>query len=387
VAGNEPLSGVTVLDLSTVGPASRCTAALRDLGATVVKVLAPAGSGRVEPAFHAYGGGRRMKRVRVDVRDERGRDVFLRLVRGADVVVESYRPGVADRLGIGYEACRKENDRIVYAAVSGYGQDGPYARWAGHDLDYLAVGGFLATQGRRADGGPALPGATVADSAGGGLHAALSICAALVRRGATGEGQFLDVATTDGVLWLMSLFVDEYLATGVVAGPGSNLLTGRYACYDVYRAGDGGWLAVGAIEGMFFANLCRALGCEEWIPHQFDDGRQDEIRAAFREAFGRKPRDEWVAELAPKDTCVAPVLSIAEVAEDPHLRARSAFVQASHPDHGVFEQVGPVIAGSASVEEPYSLPGADASDAENLLQAAGVSQEEIEALVAAGVVA
>jgi alpha-methylacyl-CoA racemase len=386
LAGHEQLSGVTILDLSTVGPASRCTAALRDLGATVVKVLAPAGSGRVEPAFHAYGGGRRMKRVRVDVRDERGRDVFLRLVRGADVVVESYRPGVADRLGIGYEACRKENERIVYAAVSGYGQDGPYAQRAGHDLDYLAVGGFLATQGRRADGGPALPGVTVADSAGGGLHAALAITAALLRRTAAGEGQFLDVSTTDGVLWLMSLFVDEYLATGEETGPGTNLLTGRYACYDVYPAGDGGWLAVGAIEGVFFANLCRELGCQEWIPHQFDDERQEEIRAAFRAAFGTKGRDEWAAELAAKDTCVAPVLTIAEVSTDPHLRERGAFVQARHPDHGAFEQVGPVISGSDSAEEPYSLTGADASDAGTLLAEAGLGRDEIEALVAAGVV-
>jgi alpha-methylacyl-CoA racemase len=226
----------------------------------------------------------------------------------------------------------------------------------------------------------------VADSAGGGLHAALAITAALLRRGATGEGQFLDVATTDGVLWLMSLFVDEYLATGVEVGPGANLLTGRYACYDLYPAGDGGWLAVGAIEGRFFANLCRELECEEWIPHQLDDDRQEEIRSAFRAAFAKKGRDEWVADLAAKDTCVAPVLSIAEVASDPHLRERKAFVQANHAEHGAFEQVGPVISGGVTVEEPASLPGADASDAGTLLLEAGLRHDEIEALVAAGVV-
>ena len=387
MAGHEQLSGVTVLDLSTVGPASRCTALLRDLGATVVKVRPPAGGDRVEPAFHAYGGGRRMQHIRIDLRSDAGRDVFLRLVRTADVVVESYRPGVADRLGIGFEACRKENESVVYTAVTGYGANGPYADWAGHDLDYLAVGGFLGTQGRREDGGPAIPGATVADSAGGGMQAALAVAAALVRRARTGEGQFLDVSTTDGVVWLMSLFLDEYLATGTETGPATNLLTGRYACYEVYPARDGKWLAVGAIEAKFFANLCRALEHGEFAAFQYDDDRQDEIRKAFREAFARRDRDEWVAELGPKDTCVAPVLSISEVAEDPHLRERGVFTKATQPERGAFEQVGPVVSGAESVDSPVALPGAEPTDVTELLTRAGLTTDEIERLRSDGIVA
>lgn len=387
MTSHELLSGVTVLDLSTVGPASRCTAILGDLGATVVKVLAPAGSSRVEPAHHAYGGGRRTKRVRIDLRSTGGREVFLRLVRTADVVVESYRPGVADRLGIGHEACRRENDRIVYCAVSGYGATGPYAQWAGHDLNYLAVGGFLATQGRRADEGPAFPGATVADSAGGGLQAALAIGAALVSRDRTGEGIYLDVSTTDGVLWLMSLLVDEYLATGREPGPGTNVLTGRYACYDVYPARDGKWLAVGAIEGRFFANLCRALGCEEWIHHQYDDDRQEDIRAALRTAFARRDRDDWVAELGPKDTCVAPALSIAEVTADRHFGARGAFVDAVHREHGRFRQVGPVVAGAVAGEGPYAVATSSDTDTDEVLGAAGLTGADIDTMRERGVVA
>jgi alpha-methylacyl-CoA racemase len=379
------LAGVTVLDLSLVGPASRCTALLRDLGATVVKVLPPAGE-RPEPAYHAYGGGRGTRRLRLDLRAEGGRAAFLRLVRTADVVVESYRPGVADRLGFGYEACRQVNGAIVYAAVSGFGRDGPYANWAGHDIDYLAVGGFLSTQGRREDGGPAMPGATVADSAGGGMQAALAIAAALVRRGATGEGQFLDVSAAEGVLWLMSLFVDEYLATGVEAGPGTNLLTGRYACYDVYRARDGGWLAVGAIEEKFFANLCAALGLGHLADHQYHDDRQDEIRGAFRDAFATKDRDEWVAELSPKDTCVAPVLSIGDVVKDDHFERRGAFVPANHPEHGTFRQVAPVIAGAKRGDHAVELPTADPTDAKALLTEAGMPVNEIEDLFQTGVV-
>src|SRR5438105_5400850 len=171
---------------------------------------------------------------------------------------------------------------IVYASLSGYGQDGPYAQWAGHDINYLAVGGFLGTQGRRADGGPAMPGATIADGAGGGLHAALSICAALFRREKSGEGAYLDVSTTEGVLHLMALFVDEYLATGRETKPESALLTGKYACYDVYECADGRGVSVGAIEPQFFGNLCRALGLAELAPSQMDAARQGEIRPAVR---------------------------------------------------------------------------------------------------------
>jgi len=355
MASDGLLAGVTVLDHSTVGPAARATAALRDLGATVIKIAAPASAARIDPPFYAYGAHRSMKRIRLDLKSPDGVDRFLGAVRDADAVVEAFRPGVADRLGVGYEACREANPRIVYCAISGYGSSGPYASWAGHDINYLAVGGFFATQGRRADGGPAFPGATIADAAAGGLQAALAIAAALVRRDAAEEGTFLDVSTTDGVLNLMSLFVDEHLATGAVVEPGSQLLTGKYACYEIYRAGDGGWLAVGAIEGAFFANLCEALGCAELAAFQYDDERQHEIRSAFSAAFATKSRDEWVAELAGADTCVSPVLSIEEVARDAHHRARGSFSVVSRGAGGSFEQVGPVLAGSARTDGPYSL--------------------------------
>lgn len=349
----EQLSGITVLDLSTVGPASRCSALLADLGAEVTKIAPPASASRIEPSFHAYSGGRRTKRLRLDLKDEAGRETFLALVRSADVVIESYRPGVADRLGVGFDACRAANPRIVYAALTGYGQDGPYAQWAGHDLNYLALGGLLGLQGRREDGGPAMPGATVADSAGGGFHAALAITAALVARGPTGQGQYLDVAATDGVLSLMSLQIDEYLATGSEPRAGETLLTGRYACYDVYPARDGKWLAVGAIEQVFFANLCRALGCEELAPHQYDDDRQEEIRAALRAAFATADRDEWVTRLAPADTCVAPVLTIAEVITDRYVTERGLLAELEHPAQGRVRQLGPVVTGARRGPGPF----------------------------------
>ena len=382
------LDGITVLDLSTVGPAARCTRILADYGARVVKLGAPAKSGvNTEPPFFAYSAGRGMQRMRLDLKQPEGVAVFLRLAKRADVVVESFRPGVVTRLGIGYADVRRNNPRIVYCSTSGYGQQGPRARWAGHDLNYLAVSGYLDCSGRRADGGPPLPGATVADGAAGGMHAAIAILAALLRRGQTGEGEYLDVAVADGALSLMALAVDEHLATGEPFGPGHDILTGRYACYDTYAARDGRWLAVAAIEPAFWANLCKALGLERWIAHQTDDARQDEIRADLRAAFRTRDRDTWVAELAPNDTCVAPVQSVAEAAADPQFVARAMFCDAQHPQRGRLRQVAPALAGMARPERAPVLPAPGVTETDSLLAEAGYAPAEIASLRTSGAVA
>ena len=383
-----PLAGTTVLDLSTVGPATRCSRLLADYGARVVKVGPPpkAGATPLVPPFHAYSGQRGQQRVQIDLRSERGRAAFLRLAAAADVVLESFRPGVVDRLGVGYEAVRAVNPGIVYCSTSGYGQTGPYAQRAGHDINYLAVGGYLHMSERTAEGRPPLPGATVADIAAGGLHAAAAILAALVARARTGEGTYLDVAVADGVLWMLSLYIDEYLATGEAPGPGHYVLTGRYACYDVYPTADGRWLAVGAIEPAFWANLCRLVGLERWIDHQTDDTVQDAIRADLRAVFRTRTRDEWVALLADADTCVAPVLDIAEVAADPQVAARGAVVEAVHPQRPPFRQLGPLLAGTPR-RDRYELPDVTTTDTTALLAEAGVPGDEIEALLAEGVIA
>ncbi|HEX6236313.1 MAG TPA: CaiB/BaiF CoA-transferase family protein [Acidimicrobiales bacterium] len=386
-ASEGPLDGTTVLDLSTVGPAARCSRLLADYGATVVKVGAPprAGSPQIVPPAHAYSGHRGMRRARIDLKAPAGRDAFLRLAAAADVVLESFRPGVVDRLGIGHEAVRAANPGIVYCSTTGYGQSGPQAARAGHDLNYLAAGGYLHMSGRDGAGRPTLPGATVADIAGGGMHAAVAILAALVGRSRTGEGARLDVSVADGVLWMLSLYIDEYLATGEVPEPGHHMLTGRYACYDVYGTRDGRWIAVGAIEPVFWANLCRALDLERWIDHQTDDDVQEAIRADLRTAFARRDRDEWVALLGDADTCVAPVNDIPAVVSDPQHVSRGAFVRASHPEQGTFRQLGPVLAG-ASRRDGYQLRPASASDTAQLLASAGVPAEEIDALAADGVI-
>jgi alpha-methylacyl-CoA racemase len=375
------LDGVRVLDFSTVGPGARCARILADYGAELVKVGAPLRSGvQREPPFHSYGANRGMKRIRIDLKASAGREAFLRLAEGADVVLESFRPGVMRRLGVGFEDVRERNPRIVFCSTSGYGQSGPYAQWAGHDLNYLALGGYLDCSSPRADGGPPLPGATMADIAAGGMQAAIAILAALLRAQRSGEGEYLDVSVADGVLFTTSLWIDQYLATGERPGPGHDVLTGRYAWYDCYRTRDGKWLAVGAIEAPFLANLCKALGLERWIAHQEEDAVQDAMRADFRRVFATRDRDDWVRELAPANTCVAPVYSVPELAQDPHFAERKVFCEATHPAHGRFRQVGPVFAGGDRERAAHEALAYGHSDAEALLGGAGFTAQEIASL-------
>jgi alpha-methylacyl-CoA racemase len=389
MSGRAPLQGVRILDLSSVGPASRCSRILADYGATVVKVGPPPRKGGVQltPPYYAYSAGRGLKKVLLDLKAPEGKAAFLALAGDADVVIESFRPGVVNRLGIGYQHVKQLNPGVVYCSTTGYGQDGPYAKWAGHDINYLALGGFLDCSTPRGDGGPPIPGATVADSAAGGMHAATAILAALHGRGQDGEGCYLDVSVAEGVLYLMSLHIDQALATGSKPGPGHDILTGRYACYDVYRCLDEKWIALGAIEPAFYANICKALGCEQWLSSQNDDDQQDAIRADFRTAFAKRGRDEWVADLAANDTCVAPCYSIDELIHDEHLTARGAFSEAEDTEHGRFRQLGSVFAGAPKPEGVYPVRDASITDTDELLGQAGMSVEEISRLREAGIVA
>jgi alpha-methylacyl-CoA racemase len=382
------LDGFTVIDLATVGPAARASGWLADYGAAVIKVgPVPGDAGtQITPKPHFYSGGRGTRAIQLDLKAPAGRDAFLRITEAADVVIESFRPGVVARLGIGYDDVKSRNPRIVYCSTSGYGQTGLRSQWAGHDLDYLAVSGFLATGERGPGDKPMVPGATIADSAGGGLQAVAAILAALVARERTGEGAFLDVAVADGMLALMSLQIDDVLATGAEQLPGSAPLSGRYACYDTYRCSDGGWVAVAAIEAKFWANLCRALGVPDCIDHQLDDAAQDDVRRAVAAAFATKPRDEWVAALAAADTCVAPVLTAAEVAADPAIADRGALATAHATSGEDFVQLAPLLAG-AERAPAYQLPDRTTTDTDAVLAACGFTVEETATLREQGVVA
>ena len=382
------LQGLTILDLASVGPAARASRILADYGMNVIKVapVAAKGAKQIDPVYHAYGAGRGMQKIRVDLKSDEGRNTVHELATKVDVIMESYRPGVADRLGVGYGDISKHNPAIVYCSTSGYGQDGPYAQWAGHDINYLAVGGFLACSGRDAEGVPAIPGATVADSAGGGMHAAMAIISALLNRFRNGEGAYLDVAATDGVLSLMSLYLDQYTATGVETRPNEAVLTGAYAWYGVYGTRDGGAISVGAIEPHFFKNLCRLLELEQFSDSQYDRDQQQSMKTAFKEKFLTRNRDEWTELLAAENTCVAPVLSVAEVVEDKHLQSRNTFMKANHPVEGEFSQLAPVLAGCDRKQPEHQVAAAGVTDTDDVLKAAGFSEERIERLKNSGCV-
>ncbi len=345
----------------------------------------PAG---VTPPYFAYSAQRGMRRVHLDVRHPDGRDAFLALAAGADVMVESFRPGVVDRLGIGYEDVRAVNAGIVYCSTSGYGQDGPRSamgRTRPQLPGRLRLPGLERSPGRRRAPGPGGDHRRCRRRrhARGPGHRRRSVRP----RHLTGEGTFLDVSVADGVLWLMSLAVDEHLATGAEPGPGHDVLTGRYACYDTYRAADGRWLAVAAIEAKFFANLCRALGCEEWTDHQYDDDAQNQVRAAFTAAFARHDRDAWVARLSGADTCVAPVQAVSEIAHDPQFAHRGAVVAASDADGRSFCQLGAVLAGMSPLPTPVIVRDPAATDTDELLEGAGIDPAHIAELRTEGVVA
>jgi crotonobetainyl-CoA:carnitine CoA-transferase CaiB-like acyl-CoA transferase len=317
-----PLDGLVVLDLSRLLPGAAATMQLANFGAEVIKIEEPERGdyGRWMPpyldgegaVFHMVNRGKQS--LALDLKSESGRTAFLKLAQTADVVVESFRPGTMQRLGLSYETLRASNERLIYVSITGYGQDGPWAGMAGHDVNYLALGGALEGNGARG-GQPAIPGIQIADLAGGALQAVTGVLLALAARAKTGRGQSVDVSMADGVAWLLPVALGLHAATGALPARGDGVLTGRYACYRVYEAADGRWIAVGALEAKFWQALCRALECEDFIPDQFaEDPRREEIIVELARIFRTRSAEEWFELLRPADCCVTPVRNVAEVA-------------------------------------------------------------------------
>ena len=389
-----PLGDIKVLDLSRLLPGAYTTMILADLGAEVVKVEEP-GKGdylRWMPPYASTGESgmflainRGKKSVSLNLKTERGRDLLRELAAEADVLVESFRPGVMDRLGVGYDALSAVNPRLVFAAISGFGADGPYVDRAGHDINYLGYAGALSFTGSPASG-PWQPGLQIGDLSGGGLMALVAILVALRVREQTGRGQLCDISMTDGVMGWLTLAAGAFAATGVPPQPGRETLNGGRACYGVYRCGDGRHLAVGALEPQFFVALTAALGVPELAEWQLDLERQDELRGRLEEIFATRSRDEWLELLVPADCCVGPVNDLAEAFADPQLRARGMVQEHALADGSPFAQVGvvPRLAGTPGrVGAPCSPLGADT---EEVLGRLGCSAAEVAALREQGVV-
>ncbi len=375
------LEGIRILDMARLGPGPHCAQILADMGAEVIKLEMPAPkegkrAGRTITLPGDAAIRRNSRSISLNLKSDAGRGVFERLVKTADVVMEGYRPGVAKRLGVDYEAAKAIRPDIIYSSLTGYGQNGPYAEYAGHDINYLGLTGMLAMTGR-SDGPPMIPGNTIADNAGGGMNAAVGILTALLARERHGVGQQIDMAMIDGLLTMMMFPIDEHLTTGAVPHRGETITTGLYPWYNIYKTKDGKYVSVGAIEPWFFENLCRLIHCDEFAAEQYTEGEtRERVFAAFTDAFLTKTRDEWVSLLMPEDTCVAPVYGIDELVDDPHLGQREMITD----DANGRRQVGVMVKLSetpGSIRSPGPEQGQDTSA---ILQELGYTDAEVESL-------
>jgi alpha-methylacyl-CoA racemase len=319
-----PLAGIRVLELAGIGPGPFCAMMLADAGATVLRVdrpgvERPASAAGPDPHFLNRG----RQSVVLDLKHPRAVDALLRLADVADVLLEGFRPGVTERMGAGPEVCLRRNPRLVYARMTGWGQDGPLATTAGHDIGYIARTGALHALGR-ADGPPAFPANLLGDFGGGGMVMAYGICAALVERATSGQGQVVDAAIVDGVASLLAMPL-MLMAQGLWRDQrGVNLLDGGVPWYDVYETADGQWMAVGALEPRFYTALLSGLGLTD-VPDRADPRNWPALRALLTARFKDRTRDEWTATFAGTDACVEPVLSLTEAASDAHLTARQTY--------------------------------------------------------------
>lgn len=390
-----PLEGIKVLDLSRLAPGPFCTMILGDLGADIIKVEGPR-EGRLamvvavedEERAIAYNALERNKRsIVLNLKFEEGRQIFYRLAEGADVIVEGFRPGVVKRLGVDYDTVKEVNPRIVYCSLTGYGQDGPYNNLVGHDINYISIGGALGIMGI-ADGPPTIPSNLVADYAAGGMNAAIGILAALMAREKTGRGQYVDIGMADGVVSLMAHTLTRFYPSGEVPQRGNDMLTGGWPAYNVYEAKDGKYVSIGCLEPWFYENLCRALGREDFIPHQGATGEKgEEIFSTFRQIFRTKTRDEWFDFLRQWDICVGKVYQLDELATDPQLVHRNMIVELDHPKFGKVKQAGISIKLSETPGSIRSLGPLLGQHTEEVLLDLGYTKERIEELRKQGAIA
>ncbi|MER7005398.1 CaiB/BaiF CoA-transferase family protein [Dactylosporangium sp. NPDC000555] len=369
-----PLDGIRVIEIAGIGPSPYAAMLLAELGADVVRVDRPGGAGLPHAPSDALN--RSRPNLAIDLKHPRATDVLFRLVRHADVLIEGFRPGVAERLGIGPADCHAINPGLVYARMTGWGQDGPLAVRAGHDITYAALTGALHVSGGTDK--PRQAANLIADFAGGSMFLVVGILAALLERSRSGAGQIVDAAMVDGAASLMTMLYGMH-AHGVWRDEReANLVDGGAPFYDTYRCKDGKFVAVGAIEPQFFAQLLTGLDLEF---DQFDRASWPAMRDAFKDTFAGRTRDEWARHFEGTDACVAPVLSLAEAPSHPHMAARGVFHQLAD---GYEPQVAPRFS-----RTPGRLPGSVRTvgqDSASVLAQAGFSPAEIEEMAREGVV-
>lgn len=376
-----PLEGIKVIEIAGIGPGPFCAMVLADLGAEVIRVDR---AGSVAEDFPEQRSldllNRGRKSIGVDLKQPDGVETILKLVESADALIEGFRPGVAERLGIGPDVCLSRNPRLVYGRMTGWGQTGSYASMAGHDINYISLAGVLGAIGREGQA-PVPPINLVGDFGGGGMLLALGVCAALVETASSGQGQVVDAAMTDGSA-LLATMVHSFVAMGIWGERGTNMLDTGAPFYDVYECADGEFVSLGSIEPQFYAELMRITGLgDEDLPRQMDRSQWPTLKARVAEVMKSKPRDEWVALMEGTDVCFAPVLSIAEAYEHPHNVERGTFVEVD----GV-RQPAPAPRFSRTPGAISSPPPHAGEHTEEVLSAWGFAADDLAALRASGAI-
>jgi crotonobetainyl-CoA:carnitine CoA-transferase CaiB-like acyl-CoA transferase len=381
-----PLEGVRVLDLTRLLPGPYCSLLLADFGADVIKVEDPNGGDyarwyapKVADQSAMFISLNRNKRsITLDLKSEKDKEVFIDLIRTADVLIESFRPGVMDRLGLGYEELKKQNSKLIYCAITGYGQSGPYAKEPGHDLNFLSYAGLLHLQGA-ANGNPLMSSVQIGDIGGGSLMATIGILISIIDAKKSGKGQFVDISMLDGAVSWMQTILPDYWATGQLQNRGELTLNGGKACYEVYRTKDNRFLSVGALEYKFWENFCKVIGKEELI-ERLDAPVEQQLRmkAEVQEVILQKTLAEWLVGFEGIDACVSPVLTPQEMVENPQIKHREMIEEIYHPEAGVIKQIAnPIKLSGQKLKLRRHAPRLGEHNVEIINELANRSSEEV----------
>lgn len=342
-----PLEGLRVLDLTRLLPGPYCSLLLADFGADVIKVEEPKLGDYArwnEPKiagqsvmFHSLN--RNKRSMTLDLKAENDKQIFIDLVKTADVLIESFRPGVMDRLGLGYEDLKQHNPKLIYCAITGYGQTGPYAQVPGHDINFLSCSGLLNLQGETGKS-PVSSSVQIGDIGGGALMAAVGILTAIIEAGKSGNGQFIDISMLDGAVSWMQTILPAYLTSRVLPKRGEMTLNGGMACYEIYQTKDDRYLSVGALEFKFWKNFCRVIGKEELTQKLNEPVEQQKlIKKEIQKVIGQKTLAEWANLFEGVDACVTPVLTLEEMTENPQIIYRELIQEVDHPQAGAIKQI------------------------------------------------
>ena len=386
----QALTGLKVLDLSRFAPGPFCTGILGDMGADIIKIEEAgkptgrrAGKGPFVPVVKEFAppdspydpSNRNKRSIGLNLKSDEGKEIFYKMARGADIVVEGFRPGVTDRLGIGYEKLKEINKGIIYCAITGYGQDGPYRFLPGHDVNYISQAGYF---GILKETNP--PGNLIGDIAGGGMQAVIGILAAVIARQKNGAGQFVDISITDGVVSQLGPYYAAYSMNNKMPDEADMVSTGTAPFYNIYETKDGKKLSLGCSEPWFFVNLCKALDCEDMIPYHGEVKKFEEVTNIFTEKFLTKTRDDWFDILCMSDVAVSKVMEFNELADDPQLKHRGMIVELEHPELGAVKQAGISIKLSDTPGCIKKFAPKRGEDAVEILMEMGYSKEEIDKL-------